>query len=46
MKSNSTTFSQVFTKYPKTKFSFPGSKDISLEVTGRIPNAKKEFLKM
>ncbi|MAE14875.1 MAG: hypothetical protein CL821_04705 [Crocinitomicaceae bacterium] len=38
-------FSQVFTKYPKTKFSFPGSEDISVEVTERIPNAKKEFFK-
>ena len=38
-------FSQIFTKYPKTKFSFPGSNDISLEVTGIIPNAKKEFFK-
>ena len=38
-------FSQVFTKYPETKFTFPGSDDISVKVTGRIINAKKEFFK-
>ena len=38
-------FSQVFTKYPKTNFSFPGSEDISVEVISRITNAKKEFIK-
>ena len=34
-------FSKCY-KYPKTKFSFPGSEDISVEVTANL-NAKKEF---
>ena len=36
VRSNSTISLKCFTKYPKTKFSFPGSEDISVEVTAKF----------